>query len=266
MATETRSNKQLLADQEAWEAGRQGRENQLRELDIALDALGPKVQKARELLIDTKAQVSILEDTKRQLDGEVSSTRAIRVATAQNLAKVQSDLFTLEEILGRKQAEIDADMETYGRRKRGEYDLVLADVRSLITEARQELASVQAQQTDAQNLLDVTRQNRVAERTAAEAEVAALTGEIRRLMDQKPIIEAEIAVVDTQLRRASVERDGAIADRDKAKIEHDNFLKYERQARDILDTKDRELQQKADNISTGERRLKASRSFLAELN
>lgn len=266
MATEPRSSKQLAADQAAWEAGKQAREHQIRELDIALDALGPKVEKARTLLEETKAEVATYDRLKQARIAETDELKRVRQQAREELEAVQSDLATLEDIATRKRAEVDADMESYGRRKRAEYDLVLADVTELISQAQTRFNDVKTAVADAQTILDNTRLAAITERTAAEAELARVAQKTQDLEARHPELEGKIEVLTTELKRVSVERDEAVATRNKAKIEHDNFLKYELRARDILDTKDRELQQKADNLNTDERRLKAKRSFLAELN
>lgn len=260
------SLKQLEAEQAAWEASAQERANRVRELNIALEAIGPKVTRARDIMASAKQEVEELGAIKRNLSTEIEALRTSHTEATASLAKVQADLTTLDEIAGRKQAEIDADMQAYGRRKRSEYDNTLADLQGEIRQSQTHLDDLTAQITEAQSRLDTARQTRVAERTSSEAEVAQLNDQIKHLTAQLPKLEHEIEVANTQLRRASLERDEAAAERDKARIEHNNFVKYESQARDILDTKDRELQQKAANIVSGEHRLKAQRSFLAELN
>lgn len=261
-----KTSKQLEAEQAAWDAGKQTREHQLREFDIALDAMGPKVEKARQLLEETKASVEELTELKRTLTAEVEVLSLRKADVATDLLSIQTDLGTLEDIASRKRAEIDADMEAYARGKRTEYNDTLADTQKLIKDAQRRLSTIEADTHEFQSRLDSARQLRVAQRTTAEAQLAEIVAEVDKLTKAKLSYQAEVETQKTKLKRVLVERDEAVATRDKAKIEHDNFVKYETQARDILDTKDRELQQKAANLTTDERRLKAKRSFLAELN
>lgn len=187
--------------------------------------------------------------------------RKLEASVADNLTENVKLLAQLEA----KKAVIDQELEDYSlaRKKEIKTDILathdqLVVINTELQQRTSELESIKTQLGQI-NQVFVDEQN---ELKASSAETAAVLA-----ANKEKIVEsvAELEKIQEEIKELQYRKDNDLITMARTKEEHEKFIEYERQARKVLDAKDRQLQEKAAEIAEQKQFLGNSRSFLSEL-
>lgn len=255
----------LEADQKAWVTKKAVLEQEVGRLNTVLDVVAPKVEAAQTELKRVRAEASGTLKSKQDLDRQVSDLNATVTALEASISSCKQTLATLEQLAAEKLRQVDENFAAHRRLREAELVVELREQTAAVTAKTGELATAQADLDQAHRqltgVLETTAQERATalqERTAAEQTLADLQALV-------PELEAKKTLLERQFKEASYQLKQVAAETGKARLEHQGFLEYEARARKLLDTKDRELQDKRDELEVTARHVGNRRSYLSEL-
>lgn len=186
--------------------------------------------------------------------------------------RLQADRDAAIAELKHLEASVDAKKASAGKELE-DYEVVRKQ------EIKQSILAVNRQLVDAQNNLEKARQDlvdttenlrQINEAAIAEQQelkqIQATAKEIIAEDNQKVVaIEQELTSRKRELQQILHQHDQAKSARDKAEIEHKQFVEYETKARKLLDNKDRELQEKSSELTTQSQFIQNKRSYLTDM-
>jgi chromosome segregation ATPase len=257
--------RELKRDQQKWrseQAELQGKNLQLtvsnRLLEKKHEKLKTQISGLESMLDSVKLHLEDVQGKVTQAGNQLDELESKRADKADELAELR------RQVENRK-ATADKEVEEYAVAKK----LAIKDD---ILVFNTELTEVREVHTDLSRQIDVKRKeladlNQAAIQEAFDLKLAHNTAD-QSLADKKTALAETTEQFDKaqeQLQKLLYKRDDAINTIKKAEDAHAKFKDYEIKARKILDAKDRELQEKAADISQQGQFLKNSRSFLAEL-
>lgn len=256
---------QLEADQKAWQTKKIEIEQEVARNNTVLDVLSPKVTATQTELKRLRGEIDSATETKTELIQEIIDLKATNSDLSEATRLRKAALGNLDELISAMQAKVDDELAAYAREQKAKLDTQLAELVSTVQAKTDELSGVQDRVDEKrQELADVLGQL-TEQRATALQETGEASERLRRLRTQLPELEAKLGIVERQYKQASYQRDQILAEMKKAKLEHQNFLDYEAKARKLLATKDRELQDRRDELEVTGRHLNARKSFLSEL-
>lgn len=171
---------------------------------------------------------------------------------------------TINELDTKKQT-LDTELEEYSLARKQE-------IKDSILEANKELLVVNDQLSIKSIELEA-KKTELSELSKVyvdeQSELVTSNEETKRLLEENKQLRAETEQELTDLQREvkqlQFDRDNLKAQMKSDSLKHEQFLDYERKARKILDTKDRELQEKSASITSENQFLENRRSFLPKL-
>lgn len=215
------------------------------------EQLASDIATSRSVLVESQAKNSNLEVENHRLEVSIEASNA---AVEQLKAELVS-----------KKAAIDTELEAYALDRKQAIKADILAVNDQLTKARVDLAQVtenwqlKRDELTEINSIYMTEQT---ELKASSAETQRLITENQATIDQ---LQAEIDAKTKELQSLAYEKDNFTITLTKARAEHQSFIEYEKKARKILETKDRQLQERYNEIATESQFLKTKRSFLSEL-
>lgn len=226
-------------------------EAKIKTAKVGLDALETDIANATVLKQALDRRNSALELENHKLESGIESTK--------------QELVNLEVELERKKAELDSELEYYGRNKKIEIKDQILDTNAKLTSVKTELAErnseLESKKTELGELNQVYMNEQIEIKQSSQQTKQILAENRQKVSDTKEQIEA----LEEQVRELEYKKNQAILETAKTKSEHENFLNYEKRARKVLENKDRELQDKSAEISSERVFLKNQRSLLADL-
>lgn len=177
----------------------------------------------------------------------------------------KEELESLDALIAAKRAEVDDNLKNYSESRQKASDEVISTLDEQVTAKQKELASLSES-------LELTRSSIATVLQTANDEVAEsallITTNSKTAEEQQvelAKLKSELVTTETSLKKALYERDEASSLADKARIQNEQFVQYEQNARKVLDNKDRELQDLAAKLSNDNQLLENRRSFLPRL-
>jgi hypothetical protein len=240
-------------------------ERQKLKLETTLKGLDRKLavqqDELKQAIADTDKEQAKLSELASQITAGIDE----RVQKDAELVRINEELAAHEALLAEKKGNLDGELEEYAAvRKQEIKDDILAVNKELLTLRNESISlqsNIDAQKAELHELSTLYVQEQADVRLSTEEKDKLIADNIEA-MDAST---RELDKVKDEIRAAIYERDKVQIYTDKAREEHQKFLEYERKARKILDTKDRELQDKSAEISQANQFLQARRSFLPEL-
>lgn len=257
--------KTLSADQKNWR-------NQKGVLVREISGLKAKQADLTSKNTELSNQIEAKKALAAKFDKQLAKSRKAVGETSSLQTRAQADLTSLNEELDRKKANVDKELEDYRKQREieaeadispkvAELDRLNSDIELAQSALESIKSEISVQQTSRSEALAANRQEVVdletkVTQTRTEAE------EIGKNIEELQILEEDLK---SKLRELQYTRDQAIADTNKAKIEYDQFVKYEQKARDALNAKDKSLQLREDAIEQNSIMMRNARSNLPQM-
>lgn len=203
----------------------------------------------------TKLRNDELKDKNEKLERSNNRLDVENTELARQFAEVTQELTD-------KKASLDKELEEYSLIRKQE-------IKAEILKVNEELLSVESL-VAASNLELETKKTELAGLQQIyideQTELRDSNQETKRLLaenkEQQAAIKDEIEASRRELQELDYKKNEVNISLAKAKEQHDKFLTYEKQARQVLDAKDRQLQDKAAELSQSSQFLQNQRSFL----
>lgn len=225
--------------------------DQLRADSVTLDSvtqeLHSKKQETAELIVYSDNLVAKIEEKQQIENGLVAKSSE------------------LQEEVGLKQAELDSGLENYKKTCIQEIDLELESYRAQVVELEKVEDAITThilQKREDLNQLEARNEATIQE---AGDRLHDLTVNLEKSENLLVSTSAQVEKLLKELTELEYKRDQVLSVTRKAKVQYEQFVDYEARARKVLETKDRELQDKQAELQEGEVLLKNRRSFLNEL-
>lgn len=255
----------LEADQKAWATKKTLVEQEVARNNTVLDVLIPKVEATEVELTRLRAEIATAHKDQAVQVAESQTQMAMLARITIEVDEKQQSVRDLNALIATKQLRIDGDLADYTREQRKQADNQLADLTAQLSEAQAKLANVQEQLDQKHRELSGVLETLTQERATAHKERSKTQEVLSGLQHQVPELEAKKELLERQFKEASYQLKQVQAETDKARLEHKGFLDYESRARKLLATKDRELQDKHDELEVTARHVGNRRSYLSEL-
>lgn len=255
----------LKHDQVNWQSKKKQLERTIAKHNLTLDDLLPRLKQLTVLLDEKNADYARLENLARKLTEDIAQNERVATSTAMKSDKAQAILTDLEAVIAHKREAVDTDLQAWVVSRREEYKTQLVGVQEALATTTQTLSSVEAELTAKRDELDSLRQATASERVIQRDEIIGHDTVIKGLLERRVPLEADIDALTVEVTKLERQRSVQLADTKRGKAEFDGFLDYEQRARKVLETKDRELQDKAQELAQEDRHIKARRSYLADL-
>lgn len=260
-----KARRELERDQAEWEAKRTQLEHQVAEHNIALSALKPRLAKAKRETAGAQDELTRLTEAKQEFLRELTGLETMRNDQMVANSVLQSDSQELERIIERKRSSLDNELQDYAATRRTEIELNLTDTKTAVEQAKHELMELTTEINAKKKQISDLSEAVIRVKAETTEETRRVKAELAELVKRRPELAATIKQLEQEIKRAHLEYDQVVAETQKAKVEHENYLAYERKSRKILETKDRELVQRQAEIDATSNRLKSQRSFLTPM-
>lgn len=232
-----------------------------RKVAVQQDELKAAIAAKDRAVADSDNQQAVLD----ALVAEITASMASKVERLAELDRVNEAITAQEAVLSEKKRNLDKELDEYATVRKGEIKQDILVENEKLTELQGESTRLQgtidAQKTELSELSTLYVQEQADVRQSTEQKDQLIADNIEAM----DAANRELDKVKDEIRAAIYERDRVLLITGKAKEDHQKFLDYEQKARKILDTKDRELQEKSAEISQANQFLQARRSFLPEL-
>lgn len=255
----------LVKRQRDWEAGRSERDRLIAHRDATLSTLTGKLEDVSGQLKAKSEELDGLAEKSRVLLADIAENEKSAEVMAGKIQNAQATLVDLEAVIEAKRQRIDSDLQDYHAARMAGFRIAVAEDEAKATEARKRVEALQGDISNKRlELTDLQRE-------AAEARIQAQTDadEVKRettsLRGKLEPLRTDIQSLMSELTKLRRTREIVVAETTKAKAEHENFVEYEKRARKVLETKDRELMDKAQDLAQEDQHIKARRSYLADL-
>lgn len=255
----------LRHDQINWEADKKARERVIAKLDHVREELEPKLSALDELRAEKTKEIDGLLDRSRELTAEIAKAGEQSTDLEAEIVRRQTTITELDAVIERKKAQIADNLNQWLTTRRAELAASMVDTQQALTVAQGDLESILGQISAKVTELDDLRQESATLQQEQQRIIREHETAIAKLQQRRVPLEGEIKALDEELLLKTRKLEIVSADMRKAKALHENFVDYERQARKVLDTKDRELQDKAQELAQESRHISAKRSYLSEL-
>lgn len=180
-------------------------------------------------------------------------------------SKRRESIRALDADIQAKQHEIDTNLDVYKERRTAEIKEHVSALDDNVVVAADKLTKLEAElgakRVDLGNLTLQIQETK----HKADSDLDATRAEAVKLGETIESLQALYDDLRIKVKEAEYARSQAIASRDKAEIEHEQFKKYEKRARAELNATDRSLQDRQADVATSEQFLRNKRSFLPEL-
>ncbi len=255
----------LKADEINWEAKKKQLERQIAKYNLVLDELVPKLERLNALITEKSTEYDKISSKLRAVTGDLELKQRQVTSLEGKIGTSQTILTDLEDVIARKREQLEVGLSEWQDSRRAELRSQLSADEDATGRAREALESVTAQVVAKRDELDTVRQEAAALLIEQTKQVDAHNQTMRELIASKLPLEVEVKALTDELPKLQRIKEVTIADTKKAKVQFDGFIEYERRARKVLDTKDRELQDKQQELAQEDRHLKARGSFLTGL-
>lgn len=255
----------LKADEVNWRAKQKELERIIQKHNLTLDELVPKLQRITTMITEKTTELDSLTGKIRTANSEIVVKETQVKAIDGKITISQSTLRDLEAVIEHKRSQVDSDLAAWSEKRRADYRAeTKADEESAIR-AKEAVASIQIEIDAKRDELDEARQETAMMRQTHARELEKHQRDLSNLVERQIPLEAAIVALTAETTKLQRTREVQLVDTAKAKQEFDGFLDYERRARKVLDTKDRELQDKSQEIAQANRHLATRSSFLRDL-
>lgn len=253
-----KEQKQLKADQ-----SKQRRDS------VKIEATNAELQAKNDLVqaeLDKKTQeIEMLNESNARLLEVGVKLEASNKRTKTEIEENIRQLGEVSQELADKKASLDQELEEYtlARKQEIKTDILKANEELILLSDKVAKVNIdlEAKKIELASFTEVYNQEQTELRQSNEqTEQLLLANKERQIA-----IKQEVDTKESELQELSYKTDQMLAVLAKAKEEHEKFLAYEKKAKAILDTKDRQLQEKAGEVAQGNQFLKNQRSFLPEL-
>lgn len=228
---------------------------------------------------DLAGKNKVAEDALADIEGkvaEVTRQHGLKLAAVKDLTTESDNLSTQIAVQRRELADtrrelsdakqtVDAELEQYATRRKEQVKADILAVNGELVALRSEKEALQGEIDTKTNQLAELNQAAIAEQDAIKVSVAEKDGIEAENTRRRKELEDELQGLQNKVDEVGFKYNNSMITMKKAQEAHDKFLEYEKKARKILDTKDRELQQKEAELSQEGVYLKNRRSNLAEL-
>lgn len=257
--------RQLEADQKDWAARKLLIQDEITRGNATLDALVPKVADTRSELEGLRAEVAEVHRLKPALEAETAGQQAVRDTVVNEIAERRRELADLDALILARQGQVDDDMVAYRRKMESAVRTELVELETSTRTKREEADSLQTQLDQKREELNSILESITQHRATAHQERSEANESLTQLRGQVPELEAKVTLLEGKFKQASYQLKQVLAETEKATREHQAFIEYEARAKKILVAKDRELQDKRDELEVTARYTNNRRSYLPEL-
>lgn len=255
----------LKADEVNWKSKKKQLERAIVKDNLTLDELASRLERTTELLGEKKTELEVVSTQSRALDSDLALKEQQVEHINGKVATAQSILTDLEAVIDHKRETIDSNLQEYSTKRKVEFRKQEQDDQNRATRARESADSLQVEVSAKRDELDALRQEVAILRQDHMLEVEGHRRIILALEQQQTPLESDIAALQAEVVKLARTRELIAADNKKSKEQNAAFIEYERRARKVLDTKDRELQDKAQELAIEDRHIKARGSYLTGL-
>lgn len=253
------------SEQVNWEADKQRRERVITKYEHRIADLEPKLKALTSLIGEKTDELEQLLVRDREIRGQSEvATTALTVAAA-DLGVAQRSLADLNEIIARRRQELESGLVEWLADRRQGYEQELTGIKQQLAEAQTALAGVQQDLRLKQAELDDLREETIRVRSDQQTTLREGEQALAQLQTRRTPLEGEIQTLEAEVTAKRRILETTLADTRKAQAQHENFIDYEKRARKLLDTKDRELQDKAQELAEEAQFSNAKRSYLHDL-
>jgi chromosome segregation ATPase len=228
-------------------------------------ALTAKARKAEAKLKHLEKQVVAAEEALLRLHNDTTALEAKNDELESERAEKALQLADLHSEINSRKTSVDRELAAYSlSKKQAIRDEILA-VNAELQAPQAELMSITEQITNKQEELRLLNQTAIQEQQDVKLAKATIDSDLLEKQAEQTELNEKIYEAKQSLQKLLFERDNAMMTIQKARDEHKKFTDYELKARKILDTKDRELQERETDITTQSQFLRNKRSFLPPL-
>lgn len=259
------AEKAFKKEQSDWLKDEVTRERAIVKAQADLDNLNTKVVSETTVLGELRDTIIEEENLFTTIKDKIHHKTGILTDFESSIEHCKKELGALNTLIASKKAEVDDNLKNYSESRQKASDEVISTLDEQVTTKQKELASLSES-------LELTRSSIATVLQTANDEVAEsallITTNSKTAEEQQvelAKLKSELVTTETSLKKALYERDEASSLADKARIQNEQFVQYEQNARKVLDNKDRELQDLAAKLSNDNQLLENRRSFLPRL-
>ncbi len=257
--------KQLATDQKQWQQQKSKLVREVNTLEAKLPALREQFS---ELTVKIEAATNHLDSLKTDIrDRDVERIEAEKaLQEAQTAAQEAGDkLVDIEKQIATKKAGIDQEIADYREHCQVEADNELSTVRKKLKDAKTELAEARSETAEAREDLNEINNSIQKRKDGIDQELVDKQAELDTLNSTIVDKQAEADDLKEQVKLLSRQKVQALAALAKAEDQHNKFVKYEAEARKVLDALDKSLTAKQADLNDQERFIRARRSNLPSM-
>lgn len=228
------------------------------DLQAKNDKLSHRHSKLQKQLDQQESKIAKLHTEADYLDTKIDELDT-------KLADKTEELVVIRTAIAKQKSGTDRELEDYATTKKLEIKQEILNTNQELVADREELRILQVHIDEKTNQLADLNQAAIDEQEAikvAEATKGAIIADNAKL---KAELEVKTDELQEKYNKLGFDYDNALITVKKATEEHEKFIDYEKRARKVLDTKDRQLQEKEAEIGKQSIYLKNRRSNLAEL-
>jgi chromosome segregation ATPase len=271
-ATKKDASKQLQAnlaevkkEQKQWEITKVSLEREVTSLTAKVTDLEERHAEAEDLLTTVRKELEAERLRLSSLKAKNNDLERDNHSLESDIDHGRHEVEKLAQQLKDREATFDSELGEYELGRKQEIKQRLLEANKELSDVLAELQEARSQhQESADNLRDlqaVYKQEQTELQDSNKATEAALAANKQRVEAS----ETRISTLEAEIKDLLYKRDTASSDLKKIKEQHDKFVTYEREARKVLDTKDKQLQAREAELNTQGQFLRNSRSFLPEL-
>lgn len=248
-----------------WEAKKGRQERLITKNNLVLEELDGKLERVSALVTEKTEELERLIAVGHAQADRVRELERQTDEITRRISSDQATLVDLDAAIASKQLRVDTDLEVWTKERRIAYEGQLKDTRKSVETVTDELAAVleevKAKRIELEGLHVAAANARIDHQEQSSREEVRL----QELADRRIPLEGEIKGLEADVIRLERKKQVQIADTTKAKEQYDGFVDYEERARKVLAVKDRELQDKSQEIAEDSQHLQTRRSFLKDL-
>lgn len=252
-------------EQNDWLRGNVLREQQTNKAQAVLDNLTEKIVALEAEVVEKKSDLQDTIMSFSQYNAEVEALEATKVTLSFKNQKLGEKLADIEALIATKKLEIDSNLEKYEKDRRTALNESIRELEQQEANAKEELASINQSMQETQAAIDARMKLASDEIEQAADTLKGIFKETEEQEERLTKLKAQTVALEPEVKRALYKRDEAVAITKKAKIEFDQFIDYEQKARKVLNTKDKELQDRQSELDASNQFIENRRSFLPPL-
>lgn len=259
------ANRKLDKEQHSWKVKR----GEIQRHNVKLSATNRELERknkdAEKQLATLQADTVIAEERKEQLTSKNRDLERENHELETSIEVNREDLLKVTDELTTKKANLDNELEEYASVRKQEIKDTILNVNEELVIANTKLVALNSEINSKKTELGELNQVYLDEQEAIK--ISSAETEAKLELNREKVIETEQKIInlEQELKELDFKKDSALVMLAKTREEHEKFLEYERRARKLLDTKDRQLQEKTADIATRSQFLKNERSFLPPL-